>query len=200
MFDIKNTENLNFIVNTVDNTAYLSVSEYARFIGKAESGVRNKLADNTSSIKVSIKGITYRLMPVELCLQLLIEDKPEKINIFADSVFKTTGQPLKFPNFSNIKNRTKTKSGFIPLGFIYLFESNLGILKVGFTKNIKTRLNQLQRWDGELTIVDVIQGSIQEEKELHKLLHATGNYFGDEWYPIDRKTEIVTILGDICER
>lgn len=201
MFDIKNTNSLYFIQNKVDNSLYLSNREYGKFVGKSESTIRKKLKDNPEIAKVNIKGIIYKLIPVEICLQLLVTDKPEKINIFIQDVFDITGVHLEFPDFTNIKSKTNTsKTDYSPSGFIYVFESSLSLLKVGFTKNIKNRLKQLQRWDGELTIVDVIQATIYKEKNLHKLLHATGDYFGDEWYPINRKTEITTIIENMSER
>lgn len=198
MFEIKNTDNATFILNSIENKVYLSFSEYGKFVGKARSTINKRF--NTTELEtkdVLLKGVLYKLITAEICLQLLIKDKPEKINIFVEDIFSLTGYYLKFPDFTSVGSSITSKQMYKSVGFIYLFESSLNLLKLGFTKNIKSRLKQLQRWNGELTIINIIEGSVYKEKEIHKILHATGEYFGDEWYPTDRKNEILTILQNL---
>ncbi|QIW88451.1 hypothetical protein [Pseudanabaena phage PA-SR01] len=203
MIEIKNIKNLSFIFDSDKDCLGLSFSEYARFISKAETTIRRKAKKEKYGgqiYSVTLAGQNYKLVPVDICLQWLVTDKPEKITIFTNAVKTLTGKDLKFPDFSitNIKS-VKNKS-YNPRGLLYLFESKLGILKLGFTKNIRQRVSQLQRWENELTIVNVVEGSIYKEKELHKILHATGEFFGDEWYPITRKEEIINMLQNIYSR
>lgn len=200
MFKIVEVENIYFILDTTNNQVFLSYSEYGRLVKKAESTIRRRFNNVEGIIKANIEGLIRSLIPAQLCLQMLIDDDPSKISIFMNNVLNITGIRLDVPDFTNIKiKENKQKTEYSPIGFIYIFQSVSDILKVGFTKNIKTRLNQLQRWSGELTIIDVVQGSIYQEKELHKTLHATGEYFGDEWYPVSRKDEILILLETIAE-
>ena len=203
MIEIKNTENLSFIFDSDNDCLGLSFSEYARFISKTETTIRRKAKKEKYSgqvYSVALAGQSYKLVPVDICLQWLVTDKPEKITIFVNDVKNLIGLDLKFPDFSVAKITSVKKKQYSPTGLIYLFESKLGILKLGFTKNIKQRISQLQRWENELSIVNVVEGSIYREKELHKILHATGEFFGDEWYPITRKEEILNMLQDVYSR
>ena len=83
-------------------------------------------------------------------------------------------------------------------GYIYLLKSDDKI-KIGFSKNVKKRVRQLSRWDGELELITVIKGTIHLEKKFHSFLRSQGEYFGDEWYPQYRLEEIKThmmVLND----
>ncbi|UQS94931.1 hypothetical protein Pam2_51 [Pseudanabaena phage Pam2] len=198
MIEIKNTINLNFIFDSNNNQLGLSFSEYARFVLKPESTIRARGIKERYFGKiylVTLKGVKYKLIPVDLCLQWLLEDKPEKINVFVEDVYNLTGIKLNFPDFCMKESLEAKRKEYNPKGLIYLFESELNLLKLGFTKNVKQRMSQLQRWERELTVLDVVEGTIYKEKEIHKILHATGEFYGDEWYPINRKQEILQILN-----
>jgi hypothetical protein len=86
------------------------------------------------------------------------------------------------------KKRGKTQQGYI-----YLFEGG-NALKLGFTANVQQRLKTLSRWDGELELILYRKGSITVEQNIHRHLHRTGDFLGDEWYPLSRKFEIMQIL------
>jgi hypothetical protein len=202
MLEIKHTENLTLIVNNLSNLIWISYGAYSRFVEKHEATIRkraNKQEYSDQIYSVGIKGKNYKLIPINICLQWLLKDNPAKINILVDEVYKLTGIQLQFPDFTKNKKLTSKKQIYSPKGLIYLFESSLNILKLGFTKNVRQRIGQLQRWDGELTIVDVIESTIYKEKEIHKILHTTGDFFGDEWYPLSRKQEICNILSELSQ-
>jgi hypothetical protein len=96
--------------------------------------------------------------------------------------------------FSEPKFKEKsTENTSYKEGFIYLFEGS-NVLKLGFTKDVHVRLKQLSRWDGELELIANKVGTISTEKSLHQKLHLTGESFGDEWYPISRKNEILALI------
>ena len=96
--------------------------------------------------------------------------------------------------FSEPKFREKsTEKTSYKNGYIYLFEGS-NVLKLGFTKDVHVRLKQLSRWDGELELIANKVGTISTEKSLHQKLHLTGEFFGDEWYPISRKNEILALI------
>jgi hypothetical protein len=78
-------------------------------------------------------------------------------------------------------------------GFIYLLDSGT-VLKLGYSTNVKSRIKSLQRWEGELELVTTVIGTLQNEQTLHQYLKATGDSFGDEWYPSYRKLEILNVL------
>jgi hypothetical protein len=79
-------------------------------------------------------------------------------------------------------------------GYIYLLEGS-NALKLGYSTNVSQRLKALNRWKGELDIVAKVKGTINKEKTLHSILHNTGDYLGDEWYPVYRKHEILALLS-----
>jgi hypothetical protein len=79
-------------------------------------------------------------------------------------------------------------------GYVYLLEG-VDVLKVGFSTNIKNRIKTLQRWGGELSLLMQIKGDIPLERRLHSELHKTGKYFGDEWYPLSRRKEIIDLMA-----
>jgi predicted transcriptional regulator len=78
-------------------------------------------------------------------------------------------------------------------GYIYLFEG-INVLKLGFSTDVETRLKTLSRWEDELEIIAKKKGTITKEKSIHSILHQTGDYFGDEWYPLYRKHEILQLM------
>lgn len=202
MLEIKHTENLILVINSSTNLVWISYGAYSRFVGKHEATIRkraNRQEYSDQIYSVGIKGQNYKLIPINICLQWLLKDNPAKINILVDEVYNLTGIQLKFPDFTKNKELTSKKQIYSPKGLIYLFESSLSVLKLGFTKNVRQRMEQLQRWGGELTIVDVVEGTIYKEKEIHKILHSTGDFYGDEWYPLSRKQEICDILSEFSQ-
>jgi hypothetical protein len=81
-------------------------------------------------------------------------------------------------------------------GYIYLLESTSSpMLKLGFTTHVKNRIKSLSRWDGELTLITKKRGYITEEQGLHRKLRSTGKFCGDEWYPLERKSEIIALIN-----
>jgi hypothetical protein len=198
MLQVREVEDFSFVFNTDNNKLGLSISEYGRFASKSKSNISERCSKNEYIDKiysVNLKGNTYKIIPAAICLQWLVLDKPEKINLFTDEIYKSTKLKLDFPDFKNINIKTYKSKNYEDKGLIYLFESNLGVLKLGFTKNVNQRLKGLQRWDGELSVIDVVKGTIRKEKNIHKILHATGDYYGEEWYPISRKEEILQVLN-----
>jgi hypothetical protein len=200
MLELKHTENLTLVITNSSNLIWMSYGAYSRFVGKHEATIRKRANSEEYSDQIysgGIKGQNYKLIPINICLQWLLKDNPAKINILVDEVYALTGIQLKFPDFTKNKVVINKKQNYTPKGLIYLFESSLGLLKLGFTKNVKQRLNDLKRWEGELTILDVVEGTIYKEKEIHKILHTTGDFYGDEWYPLSRKQEICDILSGL---
>ena len=198
MLQVRKVENFSFVFNTDTNQLGLSISEYGRLASKSKSNISERCSKSKyilSIYSVNLKGNTYKIIPAEICLQWLILDNPEKINLFTDEIYKSTKLKLAFPDFKAINIKTYKSRNYEDKGLIYLFESNLGVLKLGFTKNVNQRLKGLQRWDGELSVIDVVKGTIRGEKNIHKILHATGDYYGEEWYPTSRKEEILQVLN-----
>jgi hypothetical protein len=204
MKDIKSSSILSIIVDDDKDTIGFSFSEYARFIGKSESGIRHRANEKQYKDYIyysSLKGQRFRVIPADLCLEWLLKDNPQKINLFVEEIKSLTGKVLDFPDFSNfgapkMKKAQPKKDVKSPNseGFIYLFESELKVLKLGFSTNVERRFRELQRWRGELVILEVVKGAIKEEGNIHKLLHSSGEYLGDEWYPIHRKDEILRLM------
>jgi uncharacterized protein (DUF1015 family) len=60
--------------------------------------------------------------------------------------------------------------------------------------NVEKRLKMLQRWEGEFKIITKRRSTITREKMLHRKLHKIGEYFGEEWYPLYRKEEIIDLI------
>jgi hypothetical protein len=94
----------------------------------------------------------------------------------------------KKPNFENIGKRPEfllklsESSDFKPNGFIY-FITDGKFIKIGFTKNVESRLVQLQTGNPKkLTILEVFKGSL----EIEKYLHAIYNKYkiSGEWFDI----------------
>lgn len=110
----------------------------------------------------------------------------QKGNIKAIEMWNSWNPELKIQT----KQKTKRKNN---RGYIYLFEGS-NVLKLGYTKNVLSRLKQLSRWQGELELVASVISTIDKEKSLHQTLHLTGDYFGDEWYPLYRKNEILQLM------
>lgn len=90
----------------------------------------------------------------------------------------------------------KTKNKLDCVGYIYLI-GGASAVKLGFSIHPQKRLHQLSRWQGELSRIALYKGTLGYEQWLHKLLHNTGKYLSEEWYPIARKVEIINILH-IC--
>ena len=82
-----------------------------------------------------------------------------------------------------------------PKSFIYLLEGGC-CLKLGYSTNIKQRIKTLSRWTDELELIFSRKGTMIEEKAIHKSLHISGDYLGDEWYPVYRKNEILNLLNE----
>jgi hypothetical protein len=80
-------------------------------------------------------------------------------------------------------------------GYIYLFESNCTqLLKLGFSTDVKSTLTSLSRWDGELSLIASKRSSLDKEQYYHRCLKKHGLYYGQEWYPLDRKEEILNLV------
>jgi hypothetical protein len=88
-----------------------------------------------------------------------------------------------------------TKKSTLDEGFIYLFQAKDAV-KLGFSTNVEQRLANLSRWPGELKVIATISGTVETEKTIHQKLQETGRYLGNEWYPLNRKTEIRSLLSD----
>lgn len=86
------------------------------------------------------------------------------------------------------KSKTEAKK---KKGHIYLMETNKGDIKVGYSVHPQKRLAALQRYPGEMHILATKKGTMDEEQELHAKLHNTGLSLGVEWYPAERKDEIL---------
>lgn len=82
-------------------------------------------------------------------------------------------------------------------GYVYLLDSGV-VLKLGYSTNVKSRIKALQRWDGELELLITKKGTLDDEQKFHRYLKATGESFGDEWYPSYRKLEILSVLDTKC--
>ena len=77
--------------------------------------------------------------------------------------------------------------------YIYLLEGK-DILKLGYSTNVGRRIKDLSRWEGEFKLVTTVKGDVQKEKYFHRLLHNTGEFSGEEWYPLHRKQEILDLI------
>jgi len=89
--------------------------------------------------------------------------------------------------------RKKLPKSRTDVGYIYLIQAS-GYLKLGYSLNVDERLKSLSRWPGEAIIVGKIKGTQKQEIRLHSLLKKTGKVYGNEWYPIQRKDEILNRL------
>ena len=78
-------------------------------------------------------------------------------------------------------------------GYLYLLEGS-NLLKFGYSTNVKQRMAALSRWDGELELLYQCQGTIEMEQDYHRILHNTGSSLGKEWYPLDRKQDILRLM------
>lgn len=65
-------------------------------------------------------------------------------------------------------------------GKIYFLRRADGLIKVGYTGNLKRRIGQLSKSHGHLEVIKVVNGDRQREKRLHAAL-AQFNEFG-EWF------------------
>lgn len=153
-------------------------------ISKVESDVTIPIKDSRGVMQLS------KLYKEEEILRVFSKYKPELITPFINTVKKLTGKELSVPPIPSNKPKYYRSSK----GYIYLFASEQ-VLKLGFSTNPEKRIKDLQRWNGELEIIHTIKGTESKEKQLHKLLHQTGEYFGCEWYPVYRKHEILNLMG-----
>lgn len=65
-------------------------------------------------------------------------------------------------------------------GKIYFLRRNDGLVKVGFTTNLSSRLKSLTRSHGALEVIRVINGDRRREKRLHNELIRSNEY--GEWF------------------
>ena len=96
-----------------------------------------------------------------------------------------------------LKSKTfqvSTKEKRAKQGYLYLLDSGT-VLKLGYTANVEKRIRAIERWDGELELIATIRGTINLEQAIHRYLRATGEYYGNEWYPVSRKAEILNVLN-----
>ena len=77
--------------------------------------------------------------------------------------------------------------------YIYLLSNGHSII-LGNSTDPENKVKQLQRWEGELEIITIIEGTQDKELDLHSILKETGSHFNCEWYPAYRKHEILNLL------
>jgi hypothetical protein len=214
MLELKTTPNISIVVDLETNYFGIGVSEYAKFIGSSESTIRHRLENNRESISElkMVQGRRYRLIPLNICLDWLLLDKPRKLKLFIrDTLYLTNGNfqfleveeeskeedmKVEFSDLFVKQNQTKNKH-FRFSKAIYLFETSSGYLKLGYSTNVQKRFDQIKRWGNELSIVEVVAGTIEQEQSIHRLLHSEGKSFGQEWYPVERKKEILKIMREL---
>lgn len=142
-------------------------------------------------ISINVPGVSgnakTNFYPFEFFKSLVKWEALANRNILAQKIWNELEPKLAIP----ITKKTTNKA--VKQGYIYLFEGN-NILKLGYSVTVNQRLRNLSRWKGELELVKKIKGTITQEKSLHSLLHSTGDYCGDEWYPIYRKHEIIQLM------
>lgn len=198
MFEIKNIEGSQIIYNSENNECYFTCSECGRLAKRARSLISGTLGTKGKFQKIG--GIKYKLLKAEDCLPIILRANPKKLNSLVKALKFLTGEFPNLPDFSKALTKKPTSGVVKSFGNIYLIEDNFSLLKLGFTNNIDKRVKALQRWDGELSVVCFIKSTLYKEKQLHKLLHSTGLFFGEEWYPKTRKEEILELLkqnGDV---
>jgi hypothetical protein len=197
MLEIKVLNDVELLLDTDSGEASFSYSGYAKCVGIAESTIRtrlNKRDGEGKNLKKSKKFNNRKLIPTDLALKYMLKDNPDKILKVAEVICNITG---KLPNIDKIDGEIeelKKPEKKSLEGFIYVFESESKVLKVGFSRNIESRLKTLSRWENELILLTYVKSSINNEQKLHRVLHATGDFLGYEWYPISRKAEILEIL------
>jgi len=134
-------------------------------------------------------------------------------NIFAEAIIQALVCECLERRVSKMQEKHKTSSGYwlgydkmpfvseqniakTPRGYVYLLESTSSpMLKLGFTTHIKNRIKSLSRWDGELILITKKRGYISDEQGLHRKIRSTGKFHGDEWYPLERKNEIIALIN-----
>jgi hypothetical protein len=212
MLELKTTPNISIVVDLEASYFSIGVSEYAKFVGVNESTIRHRLENNQESLSElkMVQGRRYRLIPLNVCLDWLLLDKPRKLKLFIkDSLYLTNGnfqflegeeeskeeenEKVDFSDISIKQNQLKKKH-FRFSKAIYLFETSSGYLKLGYSTNVQKRFDQIKRWSDELSVVEVVGGTIEQEQSIHRLLHSEGKSFGQEWYPVERKKEILKIM------
>jgi hypothetical protein len=196
MFQIKTIEGIQIVYNSENNECYFTCSECGRLANRVRSIISETIGKKGKFEKIN--GIDYKLLKVEDCLPTILRTNPKILNSLVNIIKNLTGNYPNLPDFSKITTKKSAYSGTKPLGNIYLFDDNLNAVKLGFTNNIEKRLKNLQRWEGELSVICFIKSTLYKEKSLHKLLHSTGAFFGEEWYPRRRKDEIVELLKTVA--
>ena len=87
-------------------------------------------------------------------------------------------------------NELKTKKG-ITDGFIYFIQSENDLIKIGWTENIKKRINNLQTNSPFiLNMLYFFKGTIEQEGNLHKKFEKYKHH--NEWFQTNK--EILTYI------
>jgi hypothetical protein len=192
MFQIKTIEEIQIIYDSENNECYFTCAECGRLANRARSLISGTLGTKGKFEKID--GTKYKLIKAEDCLPIILRTNPKKLNSLVKALKLLTGEFPDLPDFSKVITKKPTSGTTKSLGNIYLIEDNFSLLKLGFTNNIDKRVKALQRWDGELSVICFIKSTLYKEKQLHKLLHSKGLFFGEEWYPKTRKEEIIELL------
>ena len=189
-------DDLELIINTETGEVFASIRATARMVSKSESTVRrwlkregvadDKLLKAEIPTAGGIQGSS--LITTEKLIQLFFDYKPDMIDVLLN-VAREKNLDIKIPKLIKATKKKKPKKGYI-----YLFEAS-NFLKLGYSCNVENRLRALSRWENELEIVATIKGEIHLERSMHSVLHKTGDYLGDEWYPSYRKHEILQLMS-----
>jgi len=187
------------VVIAFNGEAYCTQSSYSRWTGVPRTTINGR-CQSFQLEKVKIEcGETGRktatLIPVNIVLNFLWKDCPEKLNTFIEIIKELTGQKLSLSTMAHSEKVKSEKTKKVKT-YIYLF-SNSQVLKLGYSTNPENRIKQLQRWEGELEVLNIVEGTLPQEKQLHSLLHQVGDSFGDEWYPIYRENEILNLMNSL---
>lgn len=179
-----------------DGSYRMSQTQVSAVIGKADNSVLQFLAGKSPQA-LPHKGFGLQKLKVEGVQNYVCSITLEVAKAYwLYWALNGDTRAISFWNkaFSEPKFKEKsTENTSYKEGFIYLFEGS-NVLKLGFSKDVHTRLKKLSRWDGELELITHKVGTISTEKILHRKLHLTGESFGDEWYPIYRKNEILALI------
>jgi len=187
------------VVIAFNGEAYCTQSSYSRWTGIDRTTVV-KRCKSFQLEKVNIEcGATGKkivtIIPVDIILNFLWKDRPEKLNTFIEIIEELTGKKLSLSTMAH-SGKVKSEKTKKVKTYIYLF-SNSQVLKLGYSTNPENRIKQLQRWEGELEVLNIVEGTLPQEKQLHSLLHQVGDSFGDEWYPIYRENEILNLMNSL---
>jgi len=187
------------VVIAFNGEAYCTQSSYSRWTGIDRTTVV-KRCKSFQLEKVNIEcGATGKkivtIIPVDIILNFLWKDRPEKLNTFIEIIEELTGKKLSLSTMAH-SGKVKSEKTKKVKTYIYLF-SNSQVLKLGYSTNPENRIKQLQRWEGELEVLNIVEGTLPQEKQLHSLLHQVVDSFGDEWYPIYRENEILNLMNSI---